>query len=105
MFADAENPAGVPHCERARAPSANPRNPVARDSRLIVNDGNLPADQAIEQRGLAYVWPADDCDIRHIRLAVHRLKKSFLTRAAGARALRLATGAHRQGRKPHPKRK
>src|SRR6202030_743350 len=64
-LADAENPAGVPHCERARAPSANPRNPVACDSGLVVNDGNLPADHTIEQRGLTYVRPTDDCDIRH----------------------------------------
>lgn len=43
-----------------------------------MNDGNLPADQTIEQRRLAYVWPADDRDARHIRLAVHRLNKSLL---------------------------
>ena len=65
-------PAGVPQGERPRATSANRRNPVACDSGLIVNDGNLPADQTIEQRGLAYVWPADDCNIRHdVRVLRH----------------------------------
>ena len=71
-FTDSENPAGVPQRERERSARADCRNPVACDSGLIVNDGNLPADQTIEQRGLAYVWPADDCNIRHdVRVLRH----------------------------------
>src|SRR5205823_949067 len=60
------HPAGVPQRERALAASANRRNPITCDSGLIMNDGNLPADQTIEQRGLTYVWPPDDCDIGHV---------------------------------------
>jgi hypothetical protein len=38
----------VPYGERARTAIANRRNPVACDSGLIMNDGNLSADKAIE---------------------------------------------------------
>src|SRR5206468_8973813 len=63
-FADTNDPAGVPHCERPGGAFANRGNSIACDSGLIMNDGNLSADKAIEQRRLAYVWPPDNCDIR-----------------------------------------
>ena len=44
-FACAENPAGVPQCERALAASAGCRKPVACDPRLIMNNRNLSAEQ------------------------------------------------------------
>jgi hypothetical protein len=37
-----------------------------------MNDRDLFPDQTIEQRRLANIWPANDCDARHIRQAVHR---------------------------------
>src|SRR5690242_18513033 len=52
-FARAKNPAGVPQGERMVATSAGSRKPVPRNSGLIMNNGNLSADQAIEQRRLA----------------------------------------------------
>ena len=76
-FTDAEDSARVPHCERARGALANRGNPVACDSGLIMNDGNLSADQAIEQRGLAYVWPADNCDIRRCARLIHRSRHIY----------------------------
>jgi hypothetical protein len=51
---------------------ANRGNPVTCDSGLIMNDGNLSADQPIEQRGLAHVRPTDDCDVRQRVRIIHR---------------------------------
>ena len=62
-FACAENPAGVPKCERPLAASAGCRKPVACDPGLIMNDRNFPANKTVEQRGLAYVRPSDN---RHV---------------------------------------
>jgi hypothetical protein len=83
-------PAGIPQRERTRAAIANCGNPVACDSRLIMNNGNLPADQTIEQRGLAYVRPADDCDIWQDVRVVHRSGPNLGFRRVGmARSLQL----------------
>jgi hypothetical protein len=59
-FACAENPAGIPNCERPLTASAGCRKPVARDPGLIMNNCNFPANKTIEQRGLAYVRPSDN---------------------------------------------
>jgi hypothetical protein len=47
-FTGAKNPAGVPKNKRPCATRANRGNPVARNSGLIVNDGNFSPDQTIE---------------------------------------------------------
>src|SRR5438046_3836230 len=75
--ADAEDSAGIPHCEWACAAIANCRNPVACDSRLIMNNSDLSTDQAIEQRGLAYVRATDNCDIRRCVRIVHRSRRIY----------------------------
>src|SRR6266480_5546697 len=69
--ADAEDSAGIPHCEWACAAIANCRNPVACDSRLIMNNSDLSTDQAIEQGGLTHVWPTDDRDIWQRARLIH----------------------------------
>ena len=35
---------------------------VARDAGLVMDDGDAPSDDAIEQRGLADIGPADNGD-------------------------------------------
>src|SRR5256885_9093119 len=84
------HPAGVPQRERTRAVVANCGNPVACDSGLIMNNGDLAADQTIEQRRLTYVRTTDDCDIRqHVRV-VHRSRPNLGFRRVGmARSLQL----------------
>ena len=47
-FTRAKNPAGVPKNKRPCAACANRGNSVARNSRLIVNDGNFSPDETIE---------------------------------------------------------
>jgi hypothetical protein len=74
-FTDAEDSACVPYCERARPSVANRGNPVACDPRLIVNNRDLSANQPIEQRGLAYVWAADDSDTRQRIRLIHRSRR------------------------------
>ena len=49
--------------EWARAPCAGRGNAIARDAGLIVHDGDLATDQAIEQRRLADVRSADYRDV------------------------------------------
>ena len=62
-FASPKDAAGVPQCEGALTPGADCRKPVACDPRLPVDDRNLSANEAIEQRGLTYVRPPDDYDV------------------------------------------
>src|ERR1700751_1434203 len=45
-FACAENSPSIPHGEWALATSAGCRKPVARDSGLVMNNRDLPADKA-----------------------------------------------------------
>src|SRR5438477_12603576 len=47
-FTGAKNPGGVPKNKRPCAACANRGNSVARNSRLIVNDGNFSPDETIE---------------------------------------------------------
>src|SRR5439155_5302268 len=47
-FTRAKNAAGVPKNKRPCATCANRGNSVARNSRLIVNDGNFSPDETIE---------------------------------------------------------
>ena len=54
--------AGVDKRELDPAPIGRAVDAVARRSWLVLDDGAPFADQAIEQRGLADVRPADDCD-------------------------------------------
>ena len=93
-FACAENPAGVPQCERALAASADCRNPVACDSGLIMNNGNFPADKTIEQRGLTYIRPSDNCHIRQRVGLIHRSSSASRV-SPDARGLRPATDGRR----------
>jgi hypothetical protein len=64
-----------------------------------MNDRNFSADQTIEQRGFANIWAANNCDIRHIRSAAHRVNFE-LSLFADARALPPAIGVCPPGRKP-----
>src|SRR5215218_698751 len=54
--------AGIDKRELDPAPVGRAVDAVAGRPRLIFNDGAPFTDQAVEQRGLAYVWPADDCN-------------------------------------------
>jgi hypothetical protein len=56
--------AGVDQGELDSAPVRRAVDAVASRSRLVFDDGAPFADQAVEQRGLADVRPADDCDDR-----------------------------------------
>ena len=86
-FACAENPAGVPKCERALAAGARCRKPVARDPRLIMNNRNVPTNKTIEQRGLAYIRPSDN---RHVGQRADVIHRSSLH--LGFRRVRVAFG-------------
>mmetsp|Transcript_13595 Transcript_13595/g.48723 ORF Transcript_13595/g.48723 Transcript_13595/m.48723 type:complete len:399 (-) Transcript_13595:382-1578(-) len=59
-------PSGVHHHELRVAPERSDVHPVARDPGLVVHDRALRPGQAVEQRGLADVWPADDGDPREL---------------------------------------
>ena len=72
FFAGAKNSARVPNRERFFSARADRRDSVARDSRLIVNDRDLPADQSIKQRGLSDIWATNDRNAWQFRLSVHR---------------------------------
>ena len=39
--------------------------PVARDARRVIDKRELPARQAVEQRGFADIGPADDGELDH----------------------------------------
>ena len=52
--------AGVHQRERTAMPFGLGADAIARHSRLIMNDGNAPADNAVEQSGFADIRPADD---------------------------------------------
>ena len=54
--------AGVHEREGAPAPLGLGADAVARDAGLVVHDGDAPADDAVEQGGLADIGPADDGD-------------------------------------------
>ena len=54
--------AGVHQREGFSAPLGLGGDAVARDAGLIMHNRNALADDAIEQRGLADVWPPDDGD-------------------------------------------
>ena len=47
-FTGAKNPARVPKNKRPCAARANRGNPISRNSRLVVNDGNFSPDKTIE---------------------------------------------------------
>src|SRR6476659_8210488 len=48
--------------EGAAIPGRRTINAIARNARLISDDGSTLANQTIEQRGFPYVRAADDCD-------------------------------------------
>ena len=54
--------AGVHEREGAPVPLGLGADAVARDAGLVVDDGDAPSDDAVEQRGLADVGAADDGD-------------------------------------------
>ncbi len=64
-FAGASNSSGVPDRKRPRPAHAGSGQPVARDAGLIVDDGDVPAGEPVEQRRFAYIGPADDGDFAH----------------------------------------
>ncbi len=54
--------AGVHEREGVPAPLGLGGDAVARDAGLVMHDGDAPSDDAIEQRGLADIRPADNGD-------------------------------------------
>ena len=54
--------AGVHERERFSVPLGLDADAVARDAGLVVDNRNAFFDDAVEQRGLADIWPADDGD-------------------------------------------
>src|SRR5258708_32856678 len=59
--------AGVDNADAPPAPFGISVQTIARDSRLITNDGTARADDPVEQRGLAYVGSAHDGERRNAR--------------------------------------
>ena len=91
LFSSAEDSTRVPHCEWSFAAGTNCRDPIARNSRLIVNDRDLTTDEAIEERRLPDIRTPDDCDVRQFCLFVHHGAET--NRAQDARVPQLATDA------------
>ena len=54
--------AGIHERERFSVPFSFHADAVARDTGLVVNDGNAPFDDAVEQRGFSDVGTTDDGD-------------------------------------------
>ncbi len=67
--------AGVHEGKRPATPLGFGCNAVAGHARLVMHDGNPPPYNAVEERGLADVWPADDGDeIRHMTKMGHLMQ-------------------------------
>src|SRR5258708_5866756 len=59
--------AGVDNADAPPAPFGVSVQTIARDSRLVTDDGTARADDPVEQRGLAYVGSAHDGERRNAR--------------------------------------
>ena len=57
--------AGVDQLEEAVVVAHQVRDAVARDARLVVDDGNAHAGEPVQHAALADVGPADDDDLRN----------------------------------------
>jgi len=66
-----QDAAGIDHAETAPKPIGVGVKAVASDARLVADDGPARADNAVEQRGLAHVWPADDGQQARSRVGVN----------------------------------
>ena len=70
--------AGVDQLEEAVVVAHQVRDAVARDARLVVDDGNAHAGEPVKHAAFADVGPADDDDLRnaHDELSTMRTAKS-----------------------------
>src|SRR5258708_9752530 len=57
---------GIDHAEIVPQPMRLAVKAVARDSGLVADNRAARTNQPVEQRGLADVWPADNCDKRKV---------------------------------------
>src|SRR5438270_13566982 len=92
-FACSKNSACIPKRERFLSARANRRDPIARDSRLIVNYRDLSADETIKERRFADIGSSDDRNIRQSRRLIHR---ASLMAAGELRYPSAADGIRRQ---------
>ena len=77
--------AGVDQLEEAVVVTHQVRDAVARDARLVVDDGNPHAGEPIQHAALADVGPADDDDLRNAHRRLDQTRATAIRRRREAR--------------------